>query len=187
MKPIIWLPSSCALILILAGCANNEPTAANNPLGTGPYDEHGNYIEAWANDPSKWRKPTSRQQAPPADELPVIAANEEPPPNANPLSSQGTSKPKSAPARVESTPRETVKHREEPKEVEVAAKPKPKPTVVKTKPKTKPKASRYIVKKGDSLSTIASRNGSSVSAIQRANGVSGTLIRPGQALVIPRR
>ncbi|MCX6865313.1 MAG: LysM peptidoglycan-binding domain-containing protein [Verrucomicrobia bacterium] len=64
---------------------------------------------------------------------------------------------------------------------------KAKPGVAKAKAKTKPTSERYIVKKGDSLSAIASRNRSSVSAIQKANGISGTLIHPGDKLVIPKR
>jgi len=187
MKPVIWLPSSCALILVLAGCAN-KGSNPNDPLGTGPFDSAGNYREDWADDPSKWRKPGSRKQAtPPATDLPVITKNEEPPPNANPLSPQTASKPQPTPNRVESAPRETTRTTEEPKTASVE--PKPKPTVVKAKPKPKPKPkpTRYIVKKGDSLSTIASRNGTSVAALRRANGISGSLIRPGQALVIPKK
>jgi LysM repeat protein len=194
MKSVIWLPSSCALILILTGCANNKTASANDP-GYGPFDRNGTYREDWADDPSKWRKPG--KQTSPADEVPVIAKNEEPPPNANPLSPKTTVAQKNTPApvRVESTPRETTRKESAPREtarqtkapVEVAAKPKPKPktTVVKVKPK--PKTQRYIVKQGDSLSTIASRNGSSVAAIRSANDISGTLIHPGQSLVIPKR
>ena len=55
-----------------------------------------------------------------------------------------------------------------------------------TKPKPKPKVVKYSVKKGDTLSRIASRHGVSLSALRRANGISGDLIRPGQALTIPR-
>ena len=40
MRPILWLPLSSALILILTGCANNGGTG-NNPLGTGPFDSAG--------------------------------------------------------------------------------------------------------------------------------------------------
>jgi peptidoglycan endopeptidase LytF len=43
------------------------------------------------------------------------------------------------------------------------------------------------VKKGDTLSTIASRNGTTVSAIKSANRISGTMIRDGQKLIIPKR
>ena len=184
MKTVMWLPSSCALILILTGCADKNTTAANDP-GTGPFDRNGNYVEAWANDPSKWRKPGSRSQSLPGDDPPVIAKNDQPPPNANPLGPQVAANPKPAPVRVASVPRETARPKAEVKNT--ATTPKPKPMVVKAKPKPKPKPTRYLVKKGDTLSAIASRNGSSVSAIQRANGISGSLIRPGQSLVIPKR
>jgi LysM repeat protein len=57
----------------------------------------------------------------------------------------------------------------------------------KPKPKPKPSSGRYTVKKGDSLYVIAQRNKTSVAALQKANNISGSLIRPGQSLVIPRR
>ena len=44
----------------------------------------------------------------------------------------------------------------------------------------------HTVRSGDSLYEIALRYGSSVSAIRQANGLSGSLIRPGQSLVVPR-
>lgn len=54
------------------------------------------------------------------------------------------------------------------------------------RPKPKPQPVRYTVRKGDSLYVIAKRYGTSVRALQRANGISGSLIHPGQRLVIPR-
>ncbi len=44
----------------------------------------------------------------------------------------------------------------------------------------------HTVRNGDSLYSIARRYGSTVSAIRQANGLSGSLIRPGQSLVVPR-
>jgi membrane-bound lytic murein transglycosylase D len=44
----------------------------------------------------------------------------------------------------------------------------------------------YTVRSGDTLSGIASRHGSSVSAIRAANDIRGSLIRPGQELIVPR-
>jgi len=44
----------------------------------------------------------------------------------------------------------------------------------------------HTVRRGESLSVIASHYGSSVSAIRQANGLRGSLIRPGQELVVPR-
>ncbi len=168
MKRLIWLPLSCSVLLLFSSCANNNQASANDPLGTGPFDANGNYREDWADDPTKWRKPGKRQA--PADDLPVIASNELPPATATPLppARSSTSKPSSSPSSGTTKPKT------------VAVKPKP-------KPKPKPTSTTYTVKKGDSLYTIASRNKTTVSAIQRANGISGSLIRPGQKLKIPRR
>ena len=44
----------------------------------------------------------------------------------------------------------------------------------------------HTVRSGDSLYTIARRYCSSVSAISHANGLRGSLIRPGQTLIVPR-
>jgi LysM repeat protein len=44
----------------------------------------------------------------------------------------------------------------------------------------------HTVREGDSLYVIARKYGSSVSAIRQANGLRGSLIRPGQNLVVPR-
>jgi LysM repeat protein len=174
MNSANWLPALSALVLILTGCTSTKTSfSGNDPLGTGPFNRRGDYVDAWADDPSKWSRPGSRQQT---NDLPVIAKTEEPPANANPL---GTNKPSSR-EQFATTKVQTAK----------VDSTRPKPSA--TKPKTaaskpKPKSSRYVVKKGDSLSAIASRNGSSVSAIQRANGISGSMIRPGQSLVIPKR
>ncbi|MCX6865312.1 MAG: hypothetical protein NTV46_03680 [Verrucomicrobia bacterium] len=44
MRPILWLPFSSVLILMLLnGCANNSGSAGNDALGTGPFDSAGNY------------------------------------------------------------------------------------------------------------------------------------------------
>ncbi len=44
----------------------------------------------------------------------------------------------------------------------------------------------HTVRRGDTLSGIASRYRSSVAAIRQANGIRGSLIHPGQTLVVPR-
>jgi membrane-bound lytic murein transglycosylase D len=44
----------------------------------------------------------------------------------------------------------------------------------------------HTVRSGDSLYAIARRYGSSVSAIRQANALHGSLIRPGQNLIVPR-
>lgn len=44
----------------------------------------------------------------------------------------------------------------------------------------------HSVRRGESLSTIAAQHGSSVGAIKQANGLRGTMIHPGQSLIVPR-
>ena len=168
MKPLICLPLSCAAVLLFNRCANNGSTAGNDPLGTGPFDAQGNYREDWADDPTKWRKPGSRHA--PSDDLPAVASNDLPPANASPLPPAVSSSPKPTASSGSTSSR--------PKPVVVASKPKPKP---------KPTSTVYTVKKGDTLSGIASRYGSTVAKIRSANGISGSLIRPGQMLKVPKR
>ena len=48
------LPASAApLALFLAACGTGG-YVDNHPSGTGPFDSRGNYVEAWADDPTKW-------------------------------------------------------------------------------------------------------------------------------------
>jgi LysM repeat protein len=190
MKLVLWTFASCAFILTLSSCGNSGG-GGSQQAGTGPFDRQGRYIEEWADNPSKWRKPGNSPSPHElrSDDLPEIAQNEQPPQNANPLAP-------SKPAPVISKPTVTAKPTDKPVVIAsvpstappkpVAAKPKPKAKpVVKAKPK--PKSVTYVVKSGDSLSVIAGRTGSSINAIKSANGISGTLIRPGQVLKIPKK
>jgi LysM repeat protein len=195
MKFSLWPILPGALALFLSACSNTGGVASgDHPTGTGPFDSAGNYREEWADDPSKWRRP-GRAASSSSDDAPVIAKNEQPPADSTPLASSAPapSKPKTStikpipekPTKVAvSKPQESARA-----EKNRAKADKPKPSVAKTKPKAKPKAasSRYTVKKGDTLSAIASRNGTTVSAIKSANRISGTMIRNGQTLVIPKR
>lgn len=198
MKPVFWIPAACALVISLSSCGNNK-YASNPPGGVGPFDSSGYYREELADDPSKWGKrggSSASHDAKPEVLLPEVAQNDQPPPDSNPLPPANASKPAPVISKTEVTakPKPTA---EKSKPVLVKSKSpvkKSEPVVVKskTKPKSvavkaKPKSTRYTVKAGDSLSAIASRTGSSVSAIQRANGISGTLIRPGQSLSIPKK
>ncbi len=56
----------------------------------------------------------------------------------------------------------------------------------KITPKTRPPVT-HIVKKGDTLYGLTRKYGSSVSLIQKANKITGTSIRIGQRLIIPRK
>lgn len=191
MKPVLWIPASCALVLTLSSCGNSSGGGGSQQAGTGPFDRQGRYIEEWADNPSKWRKPGNAPSPHElkSDDVPEIAKNEQPPQDANPIA---PSKPAPVISQTTVAPKPTAKptttastsSTSTPKPVAATPKPKPKP-VVKAKPK--PKSVTYVVKSGDSLSAIAGRTGSSVSSIKSANGISGTLIRPGQVLKIPKK
>ncbi len=56
---------------------------------------------------------------------------------------------------------------------------------VKVTPK-KPAPRKHLVKKGDTLYGLSKRYGTTVGKIQKANGISGSMIRIGQRLKIPR-
>lgn len=198
MKLALWIFSSCALALSFTSCGNGPGNSSNPSVVTGPYDKNGNYVEEWADNPSKWRRsggtPSPHEQK--SDEIPEIAKNEQPPQNSVPLVTTSNSKPTQVIAQTQvkqatPAPKTTVKNSEP--EVVKSTTRKPEPVAVKSKPKpktvvkAKPKSTRYVVKSGDSLSAIASRTGTSVSAIKSANDISGTLIRPGQSLTIPRK
>lgn len=206
MKTVLCLSLVSAFALVLTGCGNSGSGSSGPQASTGPFDNRGNYVEEWADNPSKWKR-TGRGPSPhelKTDDLPQIAANDQPPQNSVPLvSAARVSRPEPVTNRVTASRPAVTSAREvvvksvrpatQSESAVVKAKPKAKPktkpktTVAKVKPKAKAKATRYVVKKGDSLSTIASRNGTTVSAIKSANSISGTLIRPGQTLSLPKR
>ena len=172
MKHLFLLPLVSMAALFVTSCANNgsDSGLADN---TGPFDEHGNYRDDWADDPTKWRRPGGSKPST------KIASNDLPPADASPIASY------TPPA-----PRSTSSSSSSSSSARTQSAPKPKPAVAykpKAKPKPKPTSTRYTVKKGDSLYAIAQRNRTSVSALQKANNISGSLIRPGQNLVIPKR
>jgi LysM repeat protein len=174
-----WLSIPAATLSVaLSSCVHKGGlTSGNNPSGTGPFDSRGNYVEAWADNPSQWRKGSTQvvdaQPERPAATVPVtppaLVSNTPPKPAATstPVIAR---KPTPRPTSIAST----------------TAKPKPKPVAKKPVVKAKPKSSRHTVRSGDNLFNIAKRYGTSVGAIQKANGISGSMIRPGQSLVIPR-
>jgi LysM repeat protein len=174
-----WLSiPAAALSVALSSCANNGGlTSGNHPSGTGPFDSRGNYVEAWADNPSQWRKGSTQvvdaQPERPAATVPVtppvLVSNTAPKPAA-------TSTPVVA---RKPTPRPTTV-------ANTVAKPKPRPVAAKPVVKAKPKSTRHTVRSGDNLYNIAKRYGTTVGAIQKANGISGAMIRPGQSLAIPR-
>lgn len=154
------------IFALLASCANTQDPIADEDYAVGPFDAYGNYREDWADDPSKWRRPAKKSRSL-ADEAPLYAETDAPPAEATPFQASPSSyRPKTTGSTVKKTPPR-----------------KPSRTVA---PKPKSRVTTHVVKKGDTLDAIARRNGSSVAAIRKANKISGSLIRPGQKLVVPK-
>lgn len=175
-----WLSVPAAFFAVaLTACVNNGGlTSSNNPTGTGPFDSRGNYVEAWADNPSQWRKGSTQvvEATPdrPAANVPVS-------PSAIVSNTPSTS----------TTTTTTVIHKKPTTRPTTSiasntVKPKPKPVAKKPVVKAKPKTTRHTVRSGDNLYNIAKRYGTTVGAIQKANGIKGAMIRPGQSLAIPR-
>ncbi len=199
----------CSLFLASCGSTGVASNPGNHPSGTGPFDSRGNYIEDWADSPSKWKKnqaPPSKpgeslhlatNDEPPMDAVPIPTAANTPQPGnigsapvivSRPTPSRSTSNSNSDSGSSSSSTRTASK----PVTSTTVSKPKPKPqtaTASKSKPKAATKktvTTRYTVKRGDTLSGIASRFGTTVGGLQRANGIKGALIQPGKALIIPK-
>ena len=84
MKPVFHALSILACLCALNGCRTTPGKPGTN---VGPFDSHGNYVDAWADDPSKWRAYTPKDTG---GELPKIAKNEQPPENSVPLAAGGS-------------------------------------------------------------------------------------------------
>ncbi len=164
------------IAVVLAACSHDGQKVKSeisnyNPPGTGPFDSQGNYIEAWADRPSKWR---GRSVPKPPSSLAKTkkAKTKKPKPAAKP-----TPQPPAIASNTQPRP--------QPPEVASKPKPKPKPKPTRVTPK-RPSPLRVTVKKGDTLWGIARRHKSSVTAIKKASGLKSDVIKPGQKLVVPR-
>jgi LysM repeat protein len=132
-------------------------TAPQSQMVTGPFDSRGNYVEDWVDQPAKWYRPST------------------------PGTDGGSSGNTSVAANTITEPHIPLVYTTSPPEV------KSPQAKVTYKSKSKPPAVvRHTVKRGDTLSSLAKRYGSTVSKIQRANGISGSMIRVGQSLKIPK-
>lgn len=158
-----------ALVLALSGCGGSARYVSDHPSGTGPFDSRGNYVEAWADDPSKW---SGKSVPTPSDPPEVqLVSNDTPPPPPVTVTAPSVA-PRPTPSLSTGTTTVTISN----------PKPKPKPVV---KPKPKPKSTIHSVRKGDTLYGLAKRYGTTVGALQRANSIKGSTIRIGQKIKIP--
>ena len=156
------IPCFLFIMFGLTSCSKHGTPSYNPDIG--PFDEDGNYIEEWAdNPPKRGTKLKRREPKPEPQPSPRIAEAPKP-----------IYQPRPAP-----TARVTPAPKPKPRPV-VKPKPKPKPTVVK------PKTIRHTVQKGDTLYGLARKYGTTVSKIQKANNLSGTTIRTGKTYVIPK-
>ncbi len=154
-------------LVACSGKSGISPAASYNP-GYGPFDQNGNYVEAWADKPARkhtWEtkpappEPVGRQIT--RKDSPVVVSRNKP-----------ATKP---PALLASqTPPSRPEPAKPPQSRPAPSQPAPKPTI------------RHTVVKGDTLYSLGRRYGTSVGVIQRANGIRGTIIRIGQKLKIPR-
>jgi LysM repeat protein len=190
---------SAAILFLFSSCVDNNSRTAYD---YGPFDENGNYVEEWADNP----KYSKERNIPPAIsdlDSGMVAAHETPLPSTTPSPPSVTPPPprppipsqQSSSSRTASTskPKATVKPKAtastkastSTKPKTTAAKPTAKPKVAATKPKPKVTSpTRVVVKKGDTLSELALRYKTSVTAIQKANGLRGTDLQIGKSLVI---
>lgn len=172
---IVSLLTAFIAAFLLSNCANDSGNVievektSGFQASHGPFDKNGNYIEKWADSPPK-RKYVTTAKSQPEPHRPANLAPTPRPPEPTVASVSTQKKPSTRPTSY--------------------SKPKPRPTVAKpkpilVKPKTRPAVS-HTVRKGDTLYALSRKYGASVSAIQKANRLSGTNIRLGQRLKIPR-
>jgi len=173
------------LSLLLSSCGDSIGSPDYNPA-IGPFDEDGNYVEAWADNPPKKRRRASRRKN--ADPEPVkVTKKTEPEKKPTTPTKPQARQSQQTKRKTTSTPKPVTKAKAKPK-----PKPRPKPKVTKkSKPKPKPvkvtpRIKRHKVKKGDTLFGLARRYGTSVSKIRKANNLKGSTIHTGRTLIIPQ-
>jgi LysM repeat protein len=125
------------MLMVCATSCTNMQSGGSSPSGTGPFDSRGNYVEAWADNPAKWRggsrlpTPTTTTPAP-IEPPPVVAAAPRP-----------TTTAQTAP-RPAATPK---------------PKPKPKPVVRRYTVKKGDTLSRIASRNGTSVAALRRANG----------------------------
>ncbi len=79
MRPLFHALCGVVVLLSLNAC---QTTPGKQEPNVGPFDSQGRYVDAWADDESKWRPYTPKDVE---GDPPKIASNEQPSPNSVPL------------------------------------------------------------------------------------------------------
>ncbi len=204
----IAITSPLILSCLITSCGNGVPENHHNrglTPGVGPFDNNGNYVESWADDPRKgvaWRsdriiddenkkKKLAKSQQPkrptPSSHVayhPPVVVNHLTPQSRphTPRSVQNTTYHRpTPPVSGITTPRS--KPRSTPRSHTTSHSTKKKAVLVKPKHRS---PIHYTIKKGDTLYGLSRRFKVSVSNIKKANGMKGTTLRTGRTLLIPR-
>ena len=177
----------------IASCSSGGGDSSMAGVGHGPFDSRGNYVEAWADNPEKWKgRSISTPPAVSEPEPVMLASNDAPPVDMTPVAAAPAPRPVQVASLKPSASSTSIKPRTSSTTVSTKAKTTVAKAPVKAKPKTvatKSRASsssRVVVKKGDTLYGLALRHKTSVTAIQKANGLRDSKLSIGRALVIPR-
>jgi len=165
---ICIIPLLLAVATIFTSCSGSSGSPTYNPA-VGPFDENGNYVEAWADNPPKRNSDRRVASNPKPVSRPAAVATVQPitvPPPPAPVAV--------APRPVAVAPRPVAVTQP------IVRTPQP---VVSTQPTS---TSRHTVTRGDTLYGLARKYGTTVSAIKKANGISGSTIITGRSYIIPR-
>ena len=199
MRPLFHALCGVVVLLSLNAC---QTTPGKQEPNVGPFDSQGRYVDAWADDESKWRPYTPKDVE---GDPPKIASNEQPSPNSVPLLPGAVASAEVPPHGGSGSPRTTttkvtsIKTKADTDRTAKTGSSKTKGDTDRTaktssknpsstaKTTTKPKIAsvHHVVKSGDSLYSIAAKYGCSMNALKEANGISGSIIRDGRSLVIP--
>ena len=199
MRPLFHALCGVVVLLSLNAC---QTTPGKQEPNVGPFDSQGRYVDAWADDESKWRPYTPKDVE---GDPPKIASNEQPSPNSVPLLPGAVASAEVPPHGGSGSPRTTttkvtsIKSKADTDRTAKTGSSKTKGDTDRTaktssknpsstaKTTTKPKSAsvHHVVKSGDSLYSIAAKYGCSMNALKEANGISGSIIRDGRSLVIP--
>ena len=174
---ICIIPLLLAVATIFTSCSGSSGSPTYNPA-VGPFDENGNYVEAWADNPPARNADRRVASNPKPDPAPV----------SRPAPVAAIKPVTVAPAPIPVAPIPVAPR-------PVAVTPAPRPVAV-TQPITRTsqpvvttqptRTRRHTVTRGDTLYGLARKYGTTVTAIKKANGISGSTIITGRSYIIPR-